>query len=264
LLFIDKGEQGFMKIVFHDHFNQTDYAQDAASVPGRLEAIMTAFRDQAGFETVCPAQAREEDILLAHTPGYIQAVKANSKRTHMAMLSAGAAILCAEIGMTGVPAFACLRPPGHHASPDSAWGYCVFCNMGIALLKLKANKRINSAFVLDFDAHTGDGTKAVLSAWKDCRILNPSADTGKLYVQQIETLTRDIPEVDIVGVSAGFDLYEKDLGKKLTSFDFYLIGDQMKRFAMRAAGGRRFAILEGGYYLPDLGKNVLAFCQGFQ
>jgi acetoin utilization deacetylase AcuC-like enzyme len=136
--------------------------------------------------------------------------------------------------------------------------------MGIALLKLKANKRINSAFVLDFDAHTGDGTKAVLSAWKDCRILNPSADTGKLYVQQIETLTRDIPEVDIVGVSAGFDLYEKDLGKKLTSFDFYLIGDQMKRFAMRAAGGRRFAILEGGYYLPDLGKNVLAFCQGFQ
>jgi acetoin utilization deacetylase AcuC-like enzyme len=43
-----------------------------------------------------------------------------------------------------------------------------------------------------------------------------------------------------------------------------MIGVLMKQFARRAACQRRFAILEGGYYLPDLGKNVLAFCQGFQ
>ncbi|MEI7650085.1 MAG: hypothetical protein WCJ47_10320, partial [Methanomicrobiales archaeon] len=74
---------------------------------------------------------------------------------------------------------------------------------------------------------------------------------------------KEIPAVDIVGVCAGFDSYEKDVGRKLATSDFYMIGDAMKRFSKRAAKGRRFAILEGGYFLPDLGKNVLAFCHGF-
>ncbi|MBA7516024.1 hypothetical protein ES705_08069 [subsurface metagenome] len=71
-------------------------------------------------------------------------------------------------------------------------------------------------------------------------------------------------DVDIVAVSAGFDSYKEDVGKKLTTFDFYLIGRLMKKFAKRMGHKRRFAILEDGYYLPDLGKNVLAFCQGFE
>ena len=217
-----------------------------------------------GFEFVIPDLAREADVLLAHAPAYVEAVKSDPKRFNMAMLSAGSAILAAEIGMSADPAFACLRPPGHHASYESAWGSCVFCNMGIALLKLKANKMINSAFVLDFDAHTGDGTKAVLSNWKACRIVNPYAENCKLYMEEIQDAINDISSVDIVGVCAGFDSYEKDLGKKLSTFDFYVIGDIMKKFAKRVANGRRFAILEGGYYLPDLGKNVLSFCQGFQ
>ena len=173
-------------------------------------------------------------------------------------------MLAADIGMTGEPAFACLRPPGHHAYPDSAWGYCVFCNMGIALLKLKSRKAIHSAFVLDFDAHTGDGTKAVLSDWDTCRILNPYAENGKLYVKEIDEAIKGISSADIVGVCAGFDSYEKDVGKKLSTFEFFVIGTLMKKLANRVANGRRFAILEGGYYLPDLGKNVLSFCQGFQ
>ena len=85
-----------------------------------------------------------------------------------------------------------------------------------------------------------------------------------MYMAEIDGITKDISSVDIVGVCAGFDSYEKDVGKKLSTFEFYVIGDLMKRFAKRVANGRRFAILEGGYYLPDLGKNVLSFCQGFQ
>ena len=69
---------------------------------------------------------------------------------------------------------------------------------------------------------------------------------------------------DIIGVCAGFDSYQKDVGRTLSTFDFYVIGVLMKKFAKRASSHRRFAILEGGYYLPDLGKNVLAFCQGFE
>jgi acetoin utilization deacetylase AcuC-like enzyme len=70
--------------------------------------------------------------------------------------------------------------------------------------------------------------------------------------------------VDIIAVSAGFDNYEKDLGKKLRTFDFYNIGLILKNLCKRFGHNRRFAVLEGGYYLPDLGKNVEAFCGGFE
>jgi len=253
-----------MKIIFHEKFHASDYADDCAAAAGRMEAIMNAVGNESGFEKARPDPAAEADILTAHTPTYVDSVKPDSKRYDMALLAAGAAILAADIGMTGTPAFACLRPPGHHAYSDSAWGYCVFCNMAVALLKLKQKKAIQSAFILDFDAHTGDGTKAILSGWKACRILNPYAENGKLYIEEIENVIHEISSVDIVGVCAGFDSYEKDVGKKLSTSDFYVIGTLMKKLAARTAKNRRFAILEGGYYQPDLGKNVLSFCRGFQ
>lgn len=253
-----------MKIVFHEAFYGSDYAADGAAAPGRLEAIMNVLTAEKDTEILTPASASEEDILRAHSPAYLAEVKNDSRRHAMAMLAAGAAIRAAETGMTAEPAFACLRPPGHHAASDSSWGSCVYGNMAIALLKLKAAQRISSAFILDFDAHTGDGTKALLASWRECRILNPYAESSAAYIQEILDFLRSIPAPDIIGVCAGFDSYEKDLGKKLSTFDFYEIGVHLKKYARREAGGRRFAILEGGYYQPDLGKNVLSFCQGFQ
>jgi acetoin utilization deacetylase AcuC-like enzyme len=253
-----------MKIIFHDKFYGSDYAENGASMPGRMEAIMSAIASEPGFEIIRPESASEDELLLAHTKAYIDSVKANSPLYEMAALSAGAAIAGANIGARGEASFACIRPPGHHAAKDSAWGSCVFSNMAIALLQLKQKLKIGSAFVLDFDAHTGDGTKEVLSFWDRCVVLNPYAEDGESYIKEIETAIRGIQSVDIVGVCAGFDSYEKDLGKKLATFDFYRIGVIMKHFAEKASNRRRFAILEGGYYLPDLGRNVLAFCQGFQ
>ena len=253
-----------MKILFHDKFYESDYATDGASIPGRLEAIMSVIGHERAFEIVSPLPVTEDLLLLAHTQAYVDTIKSNGPLYDMATLAAGAAIEAADIAMTGEPAFACIRPPGHHANRESAWGYCVFCNMGIALLQLKEQRKIESAFVLDFDAHTGDGTKDVLSDWKECRILNPYAESNEAYIKDIQDFIKDIPAIDIIGVCAGFDSYQKDVGRKLATFDFYRIGVLMKQFAQRAACQRRFAILEGGYYLPDLGKNVLAFCQGFQ
>ncbi|HWQ67847.1 MAG TPA: hypothetical protein VN372_13395 [Methanospirillum sp.] len=252
-----------MKIVFHDKFYETDYANDGAAEPGRMESIMEAIGREKTFEIVRPESAGEDELLLAHSLQYINAVRPDSKRYAMAVLAAGAASMAAEIGFSGEPSFAVVRPPGHHASPDSAWGYCTFCNMGIALLNLKAQGKIKSAFILDFDAHTGDGTKAVLSDWKECRILNPYADTSARYIKEIQNCIQEISSVDIVGVCAGFDTYEKDIGRKLSTHDYYTIGVLMKEFAQKVAHGRRFAILEGGYFQPDLGKNVITFCKGF-
>jgi len=253
-----------MKMLFHDKFYESDYANNGASIPGRMEAIMAVISSDSAFEIVCPQPATEDALKLAHSQVYVDSVKSNGPLYDMATLAAGAAIAAADIAVTGEPAFACIRPPGHHANRESAWGYCVFCNMGIALLHLKEQRKIESAFVLDFDAHTGDGTKDVLSDWQECRILNPYAENSETYIKEIKDFIKDLPAVDIIGVCAGFDSYQKDVGRKLATFDFYRIGVLMKQFAQRAACRRRFAILEGGYYLPDLGKNVLAFCQGFQ
>jgi acetoin utilization deacetylase AcuC-like enzyme len=253
-----------MKIICHEQFYESGYADDCAAVPGRLEAIMSVLGADRAFEIIRPQPADEGAVLLAHTQAYIDTVKTNVPLYDMAILAAGAAIAAANVGIAGEPAFACLRPPGHHAYRESAWGYCVFCNIGIALLQLKRDRRIASAFILDFDAHTGDGTRDVLSDWGECYILNPFAGDSEAYISEIQEFLKGIPAVDIVGVCAGFDSYTKDIGRKLTTFDFYRIGVLMKQFAARASQQRRFAVLEGGYYLPDLGKNVLAFCQGFQ
>jgi len=253
-----------MKIVFHKDFNHTDYASDGAAAAGRMESIMEALSVEDQYDVVSPLPASYEDLFRAHSQTHIENIAKDDSLFKMAALSAGGAIVAAEIAFKEEPAFACIRPPGHHASKASTWGYCAFCNMGIALLRLKEKGLIKSAFVLDFDAHKGDGTIDVLSGWKDVKILNPMADDNNIYIKVIEDYIAKIKHVDIIAVSAGFDSYEKDLGKKLKTFDFYLIGRLMKKLAKKMRHHRRFAILEGGYYQPDLGKNVLAFCQGFE
>ncbi|MFP4549131.1 MAG: histone deacetylase family protein [Fidelibacterota bacterium] len=252
-----------MKIIFNPKFYQS-YTADNAAKPGRMEVIMQVIEKEPSYSIVSNESADEKDIVAVHESAYIDKIKADSNLYEMAALSAGGAILAAQLGMQGQPAFACIRPPGHHAYRSSGWGYCYFCNMAIALKKLKTEGKINSAFLLDFDAHTGDGTRDCLSDWKGIRIFNPMAATRQEYMKLVENTIKETGHVDLIAVSAGFDSYKKDVGQKLDTFDFYQMGYLLKKFANRCGHQRRFAILEGGYYLPDLGKNVLAFCQGFE
>lgn len=253
-----------MKIVFNDTFNYSGYTDDGASSPGRMEAIMDCIRNDLRYGIIQNGSADLEDIARVHERQYIDSVQNNPALYAMALLSAGGAIKASQIAMDSEPAFACIRPPGHHAHPASAWGYCSFCNMAIALKKLRHEGRISSAFILDFDAHGGDGTIDCLADWKEVVILNPMADDRNRYVALIEEFVKSLPCVDIIAVNAGFDSYEKDVGRKLATFDFYRIGYILKLLAKKMGHNRRFAILEGGYYLPDLGKNVISFCQGFE
>lgn len=253
-----------MKIIFHKKFYNSDYADDGASVPGRMESIMNKLTANGEYGLIEPQPASIIDIQRCHSAELIEKEKNNEKRYEMALLSAGGAIMASEFSMNGEPAFACIRPPGHHAARDANWGYCVFCNMAVALLRLREKELIKSAFILDFDAHTGDGTKKLLSDWKECNILNPMAEDSKSYMKVIEQHIKELNHVDVIAVCAGFDSYVKDIGRKLETFDFYQMGFLMKLLSKRMGHHRRFAILEGGYYLPDLGKNVLAFCNGFE
>lgn len=256
-----------MRVVFHEDFHGSDYSEDKydnAADPGRLVGVMHALSDEGRYEVVVPEPASRADLLLGHTEAYVATVEQKPKLHVMASLAAGAAALAADLAIQGRPTFACVRPPGHHARRSSAWGHCTFSNVALALLRLRQKGLIRSAFVVDFDLHTGDGTLDVLSGWPEAQVYNAYGDTAADFLRHLEERLSSAPQVDILAVSAGFDAYVHDLGRKLGTEDFFTIGRMLQAYAIRLGHQRRFAVLEGGYYLPDLGRNVLAFCRGFE
>ena len=142
-----------MKVIFHPQFYEV-YASDPAAAQGRLEAIMAVIEPHVTLVEASPAS--DEDIAAVHSARHIDGVKRQGVYD-IAALAAGGAIQAAVLGMTE-PCFALIRPPGHHASPDSAWGFCYLSNMAIAMKHLLRKGKIRRGHVLDFDLHFGDGT----------------------------------------------------------------------------------------------------------
>ncbi len=254
-----------MKIIYHEDFENLKYASDPAASEGRIESIREELDEVNRFEFLKPEPAGVEDLKLVHTDSHINRV---SKRGDLlfktASLAAGGAIKTGEVACGKEPAFGLIRPPGHHASPSSAWGFCYFNNMAIAIMKLMEKGKINSAYILDFDLHTGDGNINALGKNPDIKILNPRSGDREDYIKEVSKSLSNSYGFDIIGVSAGFDEHVEDWGGKLTTSDYRTIGSMVKEFSVRECGGRRFAILEGGYNHEVLGKNVVSFLEGFR
>lgn len=244
-----------MKVVFDEYFYRV-YTSDPASAPGRIEAIVDDLPSHA--EMVQAESAQDDQILLAHTESHLREIK-NHGLYDVAALAAGGAIETARIGLKE-PAFGLIRPPGHHASADSAWGFCFFNNMAISLLTLKREKLIETALVLDIDLHFGDGTVNILGGSDWVRIYNPAKNSREKYMEEVEGILSG-PGVDIIGISAGFDNHMQDWGGLMSTADYYHIGRMAQKAAARAGGGC-FALLEGGYNHSVLGKNVSSLING--
>ena len=179
-----------------------------------------------------------------------------AKEFDIAALAAGGAIKAAQIALAE-PCFAVIRPPGHHASAGSAWGFCYFNNMAIALEKLKSEDKIKKAFVLDFDLHVGDGNINILGGKGYVTILNPSGQNRNEYFESCAKQSGE-DRCGNIAVSAGFDNHENDWGGLSKIEDYKYMGKLVRETARRNKGGC-FGILER-LQPRSSGQKCFGFC----
>lgn len=246
-------------IVIYHRLYLTDYLTASCETPERVSSIMSVLEKH--YSTVEPTPGSESDILMVHSPYILKDVKKQSDLYDAAAMAAGGAIMAAQLASKGQPTFAAVRPPGHHASPSSHWGFCFFNNVAIAVEKLIRSKEITSALVLDIDLHFGDGTENYFANRREVSVANIQDSNRETFLKNVDRALES-NKYDIVAISAGFDRHVQDWGGTLTTEDYFTIGRSVRHHAQERCRGRFFAVLEGGYNTAVLGENALALCRG--
>jgi len=253
-----------VKIVYSRTYEER-YPANPVENPDRVRRSAKELQ-KAGYEFLEASPCSLEDISRVHGKEHINRV-CRSGHFEAALMAGGGAVAAAKLALQGEPAFALVRPPGHHASANRAWGMCYFNNMAIAVKRIRPKaKRV---LIIDIDLHFGDGTVSIFRGDHDVKIVNPgSVDVNfdylsmdvRGYFRQVEAAFQGF-DYDMVGVSAGFDTYKEDWGGLLEIKDYELIGRIIAEGSEKCQG-KRFAVLEGGYH-SDLKFNVKSFIKGF-
>lgn len=292
---------------FAEHFPGPGHAES----PARLASIEAALRSSTLRITERPARpATETELGRVHTRAHVARMAATeghtvvldpdtvtSPGTHQAaLLGAGSTIDLARAVSRGeaAPGIVLARPPGHHATRDTAMGFCLFNNVAAAASALIEEGLAQRVAIYDFDFHHGNGTEAIFYA--DPRVLYVSTHQMPAYPgtgeshrtgmgegvgtnlnvplapgsgddEVLHALDHVIaPRVrafapDALLISAGFDALDGDpLGGLSFTIDGYAaIGTRLLALADEVCGGRISATLEGGYDIERLGAAVVAF-----
>jgi acetoin utilization deacetylase AcuC-like enzyme len=280
--------------------------------PDRARVIADALEADeslwARLEKVAPEHASDEDIERCHSARLIDHIRGLCQRGapfidldtvisnesfEVGRLAAGAATRGVDLVFGGGAsnAFALVRPPGHHATPSRAMGFCLFNNAAIGARYAQKRYGAERVLVIDWDVHHGNGTQDIFyydpsvfylsthqypyypgtgSAGErgegkgEGATLNiplpagtPAAAHHEAFTEALKLIERDFPP-DLIIISAGFDSRRGDPlgGLMLEDDDFRVMTKQVMEMADRHAGGRVVSILEGGYNLHTLGETV--------
>jgi acetoin utilization deacetylase AcuC-like enzyme len=305
-------------IVYDDTFLLHDFPGHPETA-ARLRAITAALAADESLRTLpaSPAPDADMDSLLAvHTDRHVLSVEraarggggwldgdtyCTAQSYDVALRAAGAAMRVTEMVMQGTSrsAFALVRPPGHHATPSSPMGFCLFNNAAVAARSAQRLHGAAKVAVVDIDVHHGNGTQDVF--YSDPSVLYCSLHQWPLYPgtgRQVETgegrgegTTLNVPlppgtdgeqwmaaftaqvepalaahRPDLIVVSAGYDAHAADpLAELRLSTDTYAeVAARLAAIAGELCGGRTVWVLEGGYDLDALAASVGATLQALE
>jgi acetoin utilization deacetylase AcuC-like enzyme len=277
--------------------------------PARLSAVLAALDDPryARLERIEAPRATRVQLARVHRAELIDEVLTGAPHsgwhrldadTVMSPASAEAALhaagaVCAAVddavSGTRKRAFCAVRPPGHHATPSTAMGFCLFNSIAVGAAHAIAAHGLSRVAIVDFDVHHGNGTQDIF--WNDAHVLYASSHQWPLYpgtgtrgetgvgnivnaplpagagaVEFRDAYERIVlPALDafapqLVMISAGFDAHRLDplASLNLDAGDYAWITGRLVDLANRHAHGRVVSSLEGGYSLTALRESASA------
>ena len=276
----------------------------------RLRAVLRALEDEA-FQYLAREEApmaSREQLHRVHPSFYVDAVMnavpeegygSLDPDTHVSpgsgeagLRAAGAVVAAVDLVMSGKVknAFCAVRPPGHHAEPTRAMGFCFFNNVAIGALHARAQHGLQRVAVVDFDVHHGNGTQVMFEDGEGLlfasshqmplypgtgrpqergrtnNILNAALDPGagghEFRQAWDNTLlpALDAFNPELILISAGFDGHRKDplANLNLTEADYAWVTERLCEIAQKRCAGRVVSTLEGGYDLSALAASAVA------
>lgn len=295
-----------VKIYSHPDCIRHDTGPGHVENPDRLRALLDMFAAE-GLSYTRPEPAELNWVARAHPMRYITALQdampengimhldsdtvVGPESFDCALLGAGA--VCAAVAdvMAGRESrvFCAMRPPGHHAEPEKAMGFCLFNSVFIGALHAQSlgAKRVA---IVDFDVHHGNGSDAMVRGHEDIlfisshqwplypgtggpedqipgRLINiplPAGTDGAtfraVYEDRVFQALRDFAP-DLLMISAGFDAHRDDplAQMNLVEDDFEWVTRKLCALCPRVV-----SVLEGGYNIPALTKSVRAHVRGME
>lgn len=298
-------------LIHHDDCLRHDPGARHPESPQRIKAVLSGLEDIKGLQRLPAPLATSEQITRVHPDEFWAGLQAqepqegriaidpdtfiNSGSIDATLRASGGLCFAIDqiLGDKALRAFCAVRPPGHHAEPEQAMGFCLLNHVAIGALHALENPDINRVAIIDFDVHHGNGTQAVFE--KNPNVMYVSSHQmpmypGTGYIEEVGCgnilniplapgdgsaafrkvwSTLGLPAIhtfkpDLILISAGFDAHQRDPLAQLEvqDEDYRWITEEICELAKENSQGRVASILEGGYDMQALATAARAHVQG--